>query len=114
MPEGGLFLGRNNRALNLGAAVMFDYTLDSFPISFGGGFYLGAFAWLPVDPGGSLSGGFAGPLIRSAFYPVIVRGDGGVIRDALYLGVDLGLYRTLYEPGGLVFAPTLSVGLQRF
>jgi len=113
MPEASVFFARNGIALNLGAAAMLDYTFDSFPVSFGGGCYLGALSWVAVAPGDGQRGGFVGPQIRSGFYPVIVREDGGARRGALFFGVDLGMYRPLYT-GGFVFASTVSVGLQRF
>jgi hypothetical protein len=110
MPEVGPFYGRNGWAWSGGVGAMAEYTFDSF--SLGGGPDAGVLCSGPLS--WPLTEVFVGPRIHGAFYPVVVREDGGVHRRGLFLGVDLGVYWPVHAGGFVSISPTVSVGYQRF
>jgi hypothetical protein len=83
--------------LAVGFGAMADYTFSSIPLGVAAGPETGVFAAL--GGGGAAAGALYGVRLRGAYYPILTRGENGIRRKALAVGLDLRL-----DGGGAAFA----------
>lgn len=103
--------GSGGAGATVGTALLADYTFSNIPISvyagpsFGGGFCFGC---------GASDGAIYGARMGAHWYPIMNRGDDGIRRKALYVGVDLSVYGVAGFSGGAVVVPQAAIGYQAF
>lgn len=107
--------------VNLGSAVLVDFTLDD-TIQLGAGPDVGAFAAIGGDSnsvsgaGGALYGG----RLHFAYFPVVGDGEDGIRRKGLALGLDVRMlvgdvgFATVSTAGGTASASTFLVAPMAF
>ena len=98
---GGVFGHGAGPAIGFGA--MADYTFDSLPISVGAGPEAGAFIFASTATvcaggfcaasaaAGAGAAAYYGVMLRGTWYPVLAKGENGIRRKALAVGLDLHL-----------------------
>jgi hypothetical protein len=112
----------------VGVGAMGEYTFDNIPIGVGAGPEAGVLVIAGGCGAGSLgcaaaAAAFYGIVLRGSYYPIMTRGENGIRRKALVVGIDLHL-----DGGGFAFAtsttgaaassfliaPTAFIGYQAF
>jgi hypothetical protein len=108
-----LFAAGGTFGLNVGGAVLGEYTFSGAPISIGAGPSTGAL--IAIGDGQAFATApFYGAKVHFAVYPLMNRDDGGR-RKALYLALDLNAQAFPQAgPSVLLFSPLASIGYQAF